>query len=402
MRDGSAENHFNHRPGKPPSICFVAQNAYGALALEDTGHIGGIETQQSLMSRWLADRGYPVSMITWDEGQPRETVIAGVRVYKMCGKNEGVRGLRFFHPRWTSLVRAMGEADADIYYYNCGDLGLGQIVLWAHRNGKKVFFSAANEADCDRDLPLLTNFRERILYRHGLRNADKIAAQTHNQKKMLREGFGVESTVIPMPSMGFDPDQNFEPQPPEAGKGRVLWVGRISSEKRLEWLLECARRCPNLSFDVVGSTNAPTPYSEKMIRMAESIPNVRLRGRVIHRRLGEFYRQADVLCCTSKHEGFPNTFLEAWSVGVPIVSSFDPDSVIASHGLGYTVDSVEQLVERLNEITSSQETWENFSRACKNYFLKNHTVQASMRLFETEFLKLSDKKPGPAGTRIHA
>jgi len=33
-------------------ICIVAHNAYGALTGEDTGHIGGIERQTSLMAVW--------------------------------------------------------------------------------------------------------------------------------------------------------------------------------------------------------------------------------------------------------------------------------------------------------------------------------------------------------------
>ena len=37
-----------------------------------------------------------------------------------------------------------------------------------------------------------------------------------------------------------------------------------------------------------------------------------------------------MLLSTSDFEGFPNTFLEAWSVGLPIVSTFDPDTVFAA------------------------------------------------------------------------
>jgi hypothetical protein len=59
-------------------ICFVAHFAYGALSRTDTGHVGGIERQCSLMARWFAARGYRVSMITWDEGQEDGVEIDGV------------------------------------------------------------------------------------------------------------------------------------------------------------------------------------------------------------------------------------------------------------------------------------------------------------------------------------
>ena len=34
-------------------ICIVANNAYGALTGEESGHIGGVERQTALLSEWL-------------------------------------------------------------------------------------------------------------------------------------------------------------------------------------------------------------------------------------------------------------------------------------------------------------------------------------------------------------
>ena len=90
----------------PPRICLVSHFAYGALAGGKNGHIGGVEWQTSLTAKWLAARGFDVSMITWDEGQPDDTRIDGVRVIKMCRRDAGLPFVRFAHPRWTSLVRA--------------------------------------------------------------------------------------------------------------------------------------------------------------------------------------------------------------------------------------------------------------------------------------------------------
>ena len=83
-------------------ICFVTHFAYGALAGGQIGHIGGVERQCSLMSKWLVSRGYRVSMITWDEGQEDGKEIDGVLVFKMCRENAGIKGLRFFWPMYPS------------------------------------------------------------------------------------------------------------------------------------------------------------------------------------------------------------------------------------------------------------------------------------------------------------
>ena len=107
-------------PSRKPSICIISHFAYGAMTGGRSGHIGGVEWQTSLTAKWLAAKGYTVSMLTWDEGGPAEEQIDGVRVIKICKKEAGRRGLRFFHPRWSSLIQAMRRANADVYYHNCG------------------------------------------------------------------------------------------------------------------------------------------------------------------------------------------------------------------------------------------------------------------------------------------
>ena len=368
--------------GVRTSICCVAHNAYGALASVDTDHAGGIERQQSLMAKCLARNGHSVSMVTWDEGQPDGIEIEGVRVFKICRKNAGLPGLRFFWPRWAGLRQAMKRADADIYYYNCGDLGLGQVVMWCRSHGRKCIFSVACDSNCDRNLPTLRPLRERVLYRYGLRHVDHIIAQTHHQQNMLSESFGIESTVIPMPFgwTGAEGDRVSVSRPD--GPFRVLWIGRITEQKRLEWLLDVAELCPELEFDVVGAPNTQTEYASALCRRASRIRNVTMHGRVMHDEMMKFYRSSRLLCCTSTHEGFPNTFLEAWSLGVPVVSTFDPDDLIVDQGLGVAANDVPALVNGIHTLLSSPDRWQQASRAARRYYLENHTIEAVMPQFE--------------------
>jgi len=368
-----------------PSICFVAHNAFGALAGEDNGHIGGIERQQSLMAHWMASQGCDVSMITWDEGQG-DCTIRGVKVLTLGRRQDGVPGLRFFHPRWTGLIRAMQRADADIYYYNCGDMGLGQVALWANRHGKKTVYSVASDPDCDPELPTLKPWRERILYRYGLLHADQTIAQTQRQEEMLRTGFGICAEVIPMPCAGFS---EAAPLELHGGPPRIVWIGRFSREKRLEWLLDVAENFPRFVFDVVGSANVSTEYAKSLLQRAESIPNVILHGRMVHHELGVLYHRARLLCCTSVFEGFPNTFLEAWSVGLPIVSSFDPDNVIASKGLGKTACTVEELSVSVAALIEDQNLWQQTSSAALEYYTSHHTLDAVMPKFVELFQRIN-------------
>src|SRR5260370_2688808 len=111
-----------------PSVCFVAPNAYAALSgRQDVAHIGGAERQQVLLSEELVRRGYRVSFIVLDHGQPDGETFRGIRAFKCYKVDSGVRGLRFFHPRLSGVWNAMTRADADIYYQRGADYETGLV-----------------------------------------------------------------------------------------------------------------------------------------------------------------------------------------------------------------------------------------------------------------------------------
>ncbi|MFZ3115254.1 MAG: glycosyltransferase family 4 protein [Syntrophales bacterium] len=368
-----------------PSFCLVAHNAAGAMFGGDQGHVGGVERQTSLMARWMAAQGYGVSLLTWDEGQAKEDIIDGVRVISMCSRESGLPGLRFFYPRWTSLIRALHRADADVYYHNCAEYVTGQIALWCRWKGRKFIYSSASDLDCIPGLPWMKKWRVRVLYRYGLLRADRIVVQTRRQQSMLRDGFGLESIVLPMPCPGTASTEYQAPAPPRYDSSRVLWVGRICPEKCPERLLELVRLCPEIHFDVVGPADG-SEYARNIYDRARTLPNLTLHGVIPRARMPEFYRQAACLCCTSVVEGFPNTFLEAWSHGLPVVSTFDPDRLIAERQLGVAAGDVMGLAVGIRLLIQSPDEWRQISTRARLYYTENHTVDATVPRFVEIFL----------------
>lgn len=377
--------------GALPSICFVAHNAYGALSGHNQSHAGGIERQQSLMAQWLANKGYPVSMVTWDEGQENGSLVNGVRVYKMCRRDSGVPVIRFVFPRWASLIKAMNNADADVYYYNCGDMALGQVVSWAHWKKRKVLYTVASDPDCIKQLPSLPSVRERVMYRYGLLRSDMIVVQTNKQKNLLKDNFNLEPSIINMPSYGFDMGSNASVDLKKENTSSVLWVGRYSTEKRLEWLLDVAMQLKGVTFNVVGAANVESVYTKNLVERAKKIGNVVLHGRVNYAEMSRFYKEASILCCTSRFEGFPNVFLEAWSVGLPIVSTVDPDNVIATNKLGFVVNDVDGAAAAIASLINDKDAARSMSENCVKYFSKNHSVDECMPRFEAALVELAKK-----------
>jgi glycosyltransferase involved in cell wall biosynthesis len=351
-------------------VCIVSHDAYGELSGQG-GRVGGVERQTALLARWLAGRGHRVSMVTWDLGQPDGVEIDGVRVFKVCRESDGVPIVRFAHPRWSSLLQALRRANAAVYYQNVIDGVTGQVALWCRARRRPFVYSASSDSDCDPALPLLDTRRERLLFRAGLRLADRIIVQTARQQSMLRRHFRRDSVVIPLSV----PDDG-RCVPRHAGR-RVAWVGRVCEVKRAERLLDAAERCPEIGFDLVGPGDG-SRYAAGIEARARTLANVTVHGPLHRTAVLEQLAGAACLCCTSDIEGFPNTFLEAWSLGVPVVSTFDPDGTIAREGLGWFVGDPARLPAVLRAVTSNDGERHDTGARARAYYTRHHTPDAVM------------------------
>src|SRR5882757_3644465 len=346
-----------------PNICFVGLANLPVLAREYGRHgVGGAELQQTLLAKALVARGYNVSMVVADYGQPDGAVWDGIRTYKAYRPNAGVRVLRFVHPRWTGVWSAMKRAGADIYYTSCAGALLGQVTLFARVYGARVIFRVASNSDCDPASLLIRYWRDKRLYRYGLRRADLVLSQTPEQQQALLKNFRRESRVAPSLT------DTVGRRPEFAERDSVLWVGNIRALKRPELLLEAAGKLPHLEFHIIGG---PMPGSESLYAavraQAAKLANVRFHGPVPYHEVGEFYEHARVFVGTSEIEGFPNTYLQAWSRGTPVAAFLDPEQLIARNGMGRAVTSVSELCEAIATLTGDARAWAAASQRSREY-----------------------------------
>ena len=351
-------------PHRPPTLCFVGPANLPVLAREYGRHgVGGAELQQTLLAKALVAQGYDVSMVVADYGQPDGAAWDGIKTYKAYRPEAGIPGLRFIHPRWTTLWAAMKRARADIYYTSCAGALLGQVVLFARLHGARVIFRIASNSDCDPAALLIRYWRDKRLYRYGLRRADLVLAQTPQQQQALLKNFRRESRVVASVT-----DTNGRRPGFDERDIPVLWVGNIRALKRPELLLEAARKLPQLQFHIIGGPVSGAESVYEAVRVAaEQIPNVRFHGPVPYHEVGEFYERARVFVGTSEIEGFPNTYLQAWARGTPVVAFLDPDNLIARNGMGRAITSVAQMCAEIVALSSDRGAWENASQRSRDY-----------------------------------
>jgi glycosyltransferase involved in cell wall biosynthesis len=363
-------------------ICIVGLDSYGMLSGEgNPKYIGGEAIQHVLLARAWRDLGHDVSIIVHDEGQGARREIDGITAIAAHTRHGGVRGLRFFHPRATKLLSALMAADADTYYQSPAGAYTGITGWFCRASGRRFIFRIASDSDVEKEHGRIQFWRDRKLYNYGLRCADLIASQTEFQAQLLRENHGLESTVVNM---------MVEPQRLDARPAKdidVLWISNMRALKRPELALELARQLPQVKFTLAGG---PMPggetYYEDMLAAASRLPNVTMLGPVRYADSGALFDRAKVFLNTSSIEGFPNTFLQAWVRGVPVVSFFDPDSLVQRLSLGSIANSVDEMRESICDLLGNDDERDLVGRRAREFATREFTTGVAAR-----YLELLDK-----------
>jgi glycosyltransferase involved in cell wall biosynthesis len=322
-------------------LCFFAPYVYAVATEGATEFAGGTEVRQWALARALAERGFDVTVATCDFGQERVVVRDGVTFLRTFATEAGVPGIRFFYPRLWKTMRTLLRANADVYLANGSGVAPGWSYDAARIRGAKFVFLSSSDGDGMRSLPWLTMRRERWWYLRALRGADARIAQTKLQRRLFRDSFAVETEVIANPV-----DLPISPVDPGANEW-ILWLSTYKPDKRPEWFTELARRLPQLQFVMIGlppGAKANESWQSAQQAAAERA-NLDVHGFVPHARIGEFLRKTALFVHTSPLEGFPMTLLEAWSHGIPSVTTVDPDGVIERHGIGEVVTNAEDLTQ---------------------------------------------------------
>lgn len=327
-------------------ICIVGLYDYVVLTGDTSyGHIGGEAVQHVLLAKAWRDLGLDVSIVVYDHGQPKETVIDGIRVVSSYRQEGGMPGMRFLHPRLTQLIRAMRSVDAEVYYQSPAGPWTGVVAWYAKRFGKRSIVRLASDSDCLRGKqPGMRLRRDRWMFDYGVLNATLVSAQTEQQRRLLMQHYGRPSDVV-----------NIAVETPKQTQSRkdidVLWLGTLRTVKRPDIVLELARRLPQYRFALVGgSVPGAEAYFERIAREAKELPNVIMTGAVSYQETGDWFDRALLHVNTSDYEGFPNTFVQSWVRRVPVISFFDPDGVIQQRGLGRRCADIVGMQAALEEL----------------------------------------------------
>ena len=141
--------------------------------------------------------------------------------------------------------------------------------------------------------------------------------------------YGLQSSVLVHAPLGIR-IPNAIPSP-RSTVPRLLYVGRLERRKGISDLLAALpavlKNCPSAVVDLVGQDTGQGPRGLTYAALADEMldPDVRSRvtfhGFVPKERLASFYARASVFVAPSLYESFGLVYLEAMSLGVPVVGT---------------------------------------------------------------------------------
>lgn len=356
---------MNHR------VCFVSMSAYGFFvpkSYSKTGG-GGARRQVHLLATALAE-DFDVGVVVGDYGQDSIEVVDGVTLIKSYSPCDDPQPIAFL-----KLIKSMHLADADIYVYRGTPKLAAVVYLISKLLGRDFVYHFARDEDIGIHYES-NSYPFRVLFERALSDSRTVIAQSDHQQDRLQKQFGVDSVIIPN---GY----------PKIEKSNIhhgdyfLWVGRLNEEqKRPHLLVDIIEELPEYEFRVIG-TNSDSEYATSVIETLSRYDNVEYIDSVPPNEISDYYSSAIALINTSKYEGFPNTFLEAWRCGTPVVSlDVDPGRFLEkSLYSGYADGELDAMLGELRSLSTNALLCNSIGVELKGFFEEEYSIDRVTKHF---------------------
>lgn len=200
--------------------------------------------------------------------------------------------------------------------------------------------------------------------------------QTSFQVDQLKE-WNKEATILP----NLLPIESKTKNILQGHSNRILWVANIRPVKQLSAFLKLAKFFQNnqdFEFVVIGRKDNISHQEEVML---SSLKNVIYKGELSEGEVLEEMVNSAALVNTSLSEGFSNTFIQAWSRGLPIFSLHtNPNNWLESYKVGLVVNGdLNKMKEEIIHIFANQDLYKELVHNAFQLFEKQFNYQINQK-----------------------
>jgi len=279
------------------------------------------------------------------------------------------------------LYRALKNVRPNVIYQRvaCGYTAIA--AHYAKQNGARMIWHVAHDQDVTEGGQTggrnpIRPFLEKRSVEYGIRHAQHIVVQTEHQARLLKQNYNRSAdAVIP----------NFQPEPSEvidkSGPLIVLWVANFKPWKQPDLFVRAAnalRELAGVRFVMVGTPatgRGDREWSAALMQSIRDTPNINYVGEKRQSEVNQLFGRAHVFVNTSRYEGFPNTFIQAWMREVPVISlDVDPDGVLDRERIGTRAGSLDSLIDAICTYATDHALRAEVGARARRYALRRHSM----------------------------
>lgn len=332
---------------------------------------GGIAVQLNLWARTFISHGWEVHSLATGISS-NEIVSEGIHYHKIVFRHKIDLLLE-----WWYINRLLKKVMPELIISRGASRTLYSLTTLGERLGIKNIFFGASDVNFVPGKSTVRNPLNHFLYERALKNTTlTIVSQNDYQAKTLKQYFGRDSLILP----NIWQQDKSETQRLDEKKYDVIWVSNFRRLKRAEWAIYAAQKLPQFRFAIIGAPNDASYYAD-IETLASEVHNVDFLGKQSFDKTSELIASSRVLICTSEYEGFPNTFLQAWGAGIPVISTVDPNNILNCNSVGIKINSQDDLCRKILSLLTDNQLYQQMTHNVTNYFSSSH-------LADTAFHKL--------------
>lgn len=349
--------------------------------------VGGLGLHTHDMSKWQAKMGHDVTVYTSNvDGEPAQEFREGYKTLRFKPILK-IGGNSFMPMLLFKLIHTRN--DFDIVHAH-SHLFLSTNFCSVVKKFSLIPLVITNHGLISQTVPMWVHkIYIPTIAKWTFKSADKIICYTEKEKSMLKK-LGINSDKIVVIHNGTDTNL-FIPCENERNNNQILWIGRFTPGKGVEYLISAfdilVKKDPDFKLYMIG--NGPLKENiEQKIRDLNLSKNVIIKEFVPNSELPKIYQSSDVFVLPSLNEGVPRTILEAMACGTPIVCTELPQlvNVVEGCGLLVPVKDSQALAEGILKIVSDRDIAQKFGRNSRSKVVENYswedTVKKTIQLYE--------------------
>ena len=155
------------------------------------------------------------------------------------------------------------------------------------------------------------------MFNFVLRKASKVVVLANVIKDLMKEHYNIDAEVL------YNPIEEQKKRDASKIEKSFFFAAYLTLNKGYDTLLrafkDVSTKHPDWKLILAGS--GETENAKKLIKELGIEKNVEQHLWLNKEQMFEFYRKVSIYCIASKQEGFPMSFLEAGSYGIPIVTT---------------------------------------------------------------------------------